>query len=227
MRGAFVVRLGQETNPSNGHFAGSIEEVDSGKELKFQSSTELLRFLGKRFLAAFEETSEDDKRITPKKKTEAEAGSKNPRSSNADSRRRGAVTVQRTSTPLAFVLISAATCAAQNGLIVRGAGKQDWQADAQRVYQSACLALQREFRIVAPIRPDITLIVGAHENGAYADSKAIRLINWDPYLFAQGVAAFAFDELLAKTKRMAVAKRAVIWATSAVDANFLASTTRD
>jgi len=181
MRGAFVVRLGQETNPSNGHFAGSIEEVDSGKELKFQSSTELLRFLGKRFLAAFEETSEDDKRITPKKKTEAEARSKNPRSSNADSRRRGAVTVQRTSTLLAFVLISAATCAAQNGLIVRGAGKQDWQADAQRVYQSAC----------------------------------------------QGVVAFAFDELLPKTKRMAVAKRAVIWATSAVDANFLASTTRD
>ena len=51
MRGAFVIRLGRETNPSNGHFEGSIEEVDSGKELKFQSSTELLRFLGERFQA--------------------------------------------------------------------------------------------------------------------------------------------------------------------------------
>jgi hypothetical protein len=30
---------------------GYIEEIDSGKELKFQSSTELLRFLGERFQA--------------------------------------------------------------------------------------------------------------------------------------------------------------------------------
>jgi len=51
MRGAFVVRLGRKTNPSNGHFEGCIEEIDSGKELKFQSSTELLRFLGERFQA--------------------------------------------------------------------------------------------------------------------------------------------------------------------------------
>jgi hypothetical protein len=51
MRGAFVIRLGRETNPPKGHFEGSIEEVDSGKELKFQSSTELLRFLGERFQA--------------------------------------------------------------------------------------------------------------------------------------------------------------------------------
>jgi len=53
MRGAFVIRLGRETNPADGHFEGSIEEVDSGEELKFQSSTELLRFLGERFQAIF------------------------------------------------------------------------------------------------------------------------------------------------------------------------------
>jgi len=64
MRGAFVIRLGQGTNPTIGHFEGSIEEVDSGKEQKFQSSTELLRFLGECFRAAFVETPEDDKRIT-------------------------------------------------------------------------------------------------------------------------------------------------------------------
>jgi len=44
-------RLGRETNPSNGHFEVGIEEIDSGKQLKFQSSTELLRFLGERFQA--------------------------------------------------------------------------------------------------------------------------------------------------------------------------------
>jgi hypothetical protein len=60
MRGAFVVRLGRGTNPSEGQFEGSIEEVDSGQELKFQSSSELLRFLGERFLAAFRERLEND-----------------------------------------------------------------------------------------------------------------------------------------------------------------------
>ena len=60
MRGAFVVRLGRGTNPSEGHFEGSIEEVDSGQELKFRSSSELLRFLGERFQAAFRERLEND-----------------------------------------------------------------------------------------------------------------------------------------------------------------------
>jgi len=88
MRGAFVIRLGLGTSPSKGHFEGCIEEVDSGKELKFQSSTELLRFLGERFQAAFEQPPEDDSRITPENKSEAEARSKNLKSSNADPRRR-------------------------------------------------------------------------------------------------------------------------------------------
>ena len=60
MQGAFVIRLGPETNPSSGHFEGCIEEIDSGKELKFQSSTELLRFLGERFQAAFRERLENE-----------------------------------------------------------------------------------------------------------------------------------------------------------------------
>jgi len=65
MQAAFVIRLGRGTNPSTEHFEGSIEEVDTGKELKFQSSTELLRFLGERFLAASAETIEADRRVTP------------------------------------------------------------------------------------------------------------------------------------------------------------------
>ena len=67
MRGAFVIRLGPETSPSSGHFEGCIEEVDSGKELKFQSSSELLTFLGERFQATFEEGPDRDvKRTTLK-----------------------------------------------------------------------------------------------------------------------------------------------------------------
>jgi hypothetical protein len=49
MRGAFVVQLGRETKPAEGHFEGWIEEVDSGTELRFRSGEELLKFLGRRF----------------------------------------------------------------------------------------------------------------------------------------------------------------------------------
>ena len=73
MRGAFVIRLGAATNPSSDHFEGCIEEVDSGKELKFQSSSELLRFLGERFEAAYRERLENDgKGRTPERMAEGD-----------------------------------------------------------------------------------------------------------------------------------------------------------
>jgi hypothetical protein len=54
MRGAFVLRLGAETEPSENRFEGWVEEVDSGKELRFHSTGELIQFLGERFCAAFQ-----------------------------------------------------------------------------------------------------------------------------------------------------------------------------
>ena len=51
MRCAFVVRLGPKTKPSEGRFEGSVEEVDTGKELRFRSRDELLNFIGERFQA--------------------------------------------------------------------------------------------------------------------------------------------------------------------------------
>jgi hypothetical protein len=53
MRGAFVLRLGRETEPSQGRFEGWVEEIDSGQELRFHSAEELLGFLGQRFDAVF------------------------------------------------------------------------------------------------------------------------------------------------------------------------------
>jgi hypothetical protein len=52
MRGAFVVRLGLRTDPARGQFEGWVEEVDTGKQLKFRSTEELLHFLAQ----SFEET---------------------------------------------------------------------------------------------------------------------------------------------------------------------------
>jgi hypothetical protein len=64
MRAAFIVRLGRDTKPDQDYFEGWVEEVDSGNELRFHSTTELLRFLGQRFQAVFgsEHKQQDEQR---------------------------------------------------------------------------------------------------------------------------------------------------------------------
>ena len=49
MRQAFVLQLGSQTDVARRHFEGCIEEVDTGRELRFKSTDELLEFLGKCF----------------------------------------------------------------------------------------------------------------------------------------------------------------------------------
>ena len=43
------MRLGSGTEPAQGRFEGSAEEIDTGKRLNFRSAEELLRFLGQTF----------------------------------------------------------------------------------------------------------------------------------------------------------------------------------
>jgi len=90
--------------------------------------------------------------------------------------------MSRISIILSLALGIGASCMAQNRLVIRGVTNQVRQADANKIYSSACLAVEREFRIIDPIRPEVTLILGAHENRAYTESKEIRLIDWDPEL---------------------------------------------
>jgi hypothetical protein len=45
MRQAFVLTLGHETDTNRRQFVGLIEEVDTGRELRFRSTEELLDFL--------------------------------------------------------------------------------------------------------------------------------------------------------------------------------------
>jgi hypothetical protein len=51
MKRAFVLQLGPDTNPP-GSFDGWIEEVDTGRELRFRSTKQLLEFLGECFRLA-------------------------------------------------------------------------------------------------------------------------------------------------------------------------------
>ena len=58
-RQAFVVQLGSDTRPPEGHFEGWIEEVDTGRELRFRSTDELLAFLGQCFERAHRDEDEE------------------------------------------------------------------------------------------------------------------------------------------------------------------------
>jgi hypothetical protein len=49
MRQAFVLTLGHETDTDRRMFVGVIEEVDTGRELRFRSTEELLDFLAQCF----------------------------------------------------------------------------------------------------------------------------------------------------------------------------------
>jgi len=52
MERVFVVRLGSNTEPTQGRFEGLVEDVDTGQELRFRSADELLRLLGQWFAEA-------------------------------------------------------------------------------------------------------------------------------------------------------------------------------
>jgi len=54
MRGAFVVQLGTASQPAQSEFEGWVEEVDSGKQLRFRSTHELLTFISRRMEVASE-----------------------------------------------------------------------------------------------------------------------------------------------------------------------------
>jgi hypothetical protein len=49
MKQAFVLQLGPETDPQKRHFEGHIEEVDTGRELRFKTTEDLLAFLAECF----------------------------------------------------------------------------------------------------------------------------------------------------------------------------------
>lgn len=68
MRGAFVVRLGPGTDSARGEFEGSVEEVDTGKRLKFRSAEELLTFVGQ----SFEETLRRERELSQRKEQEGD-----------------------------------------------------------------------------------------------------------------------------------------------------------
>jgi hypothetical protein len=120
---------------------------------------------------------------------------------------------------LEIVVLSLTTaCLAQEGLTVHGKGKQEWPAaEAEKIYLSACSAVQREFGSNRAIMPQVTIVLGADKDAVLFDEREIRLTKWDRHLFAQGVVVFAFEDLMPVEQRLILAKRAVNWADATVE----------
>ena len=119
-----------------------------------------------------------------------------------------------------IVLLLAGAGWGQSFLAVQAKGKQKWQADeVDKLYLSACQAVQMEFGEGRVVRPQITLILGAERNEAVIVKRELRLVKWDPYLFAEGVVIFAFEDLTTLHTRLLVARRAVNLADSTIEVN--------
>jgi hypothetical protein len=118
---------------------------------------------------------------------------------------------------LTVFLILATVCLAQEGLTVQSKGKRKWPAaEAQKIYVSACSAVQREFGGNRYVAPRVTLVLGTDKNEVGFNEREIRLTKWDRYLFAQGVVMLAFEDLMPWQERMTMAMRAVTWADATV-----------
>ncbi|HSQ20179.1 MAG TPA: hypothetical protein VLR92_07380 [Blastocatellia bacterium] len=63
MRQAFVLKLGTGTEGAKHHFEGTIEEVDTGRELRFKATEELLEFLAERFEKSQKRAREPDEQL--------------------------------------------------------------------------------------------------------------------------------------------------------------------
>jgi hypothetical protein len=121
------------------------------------------------------------------------------------------------------VLALATARSAQEGVTVHFKGKQKWPAaEADKIYHSACSAVQREFRSNHAVRPQVTVVLGADKDEVSFDEREIRLIKWDRHAFAQGVVLFAFEDLMPVDQRLILANRAVIWADSTFEVERLA-----
>jgi len=64
MKLAYVLQIGPETDVSRRHFVGRIEEIDTGRELRFKSTDELLAFLAECFDMSREREQEPDEPLS-------------------------------------------------------------------------------------------------------------------------------------------------------------------
>jgi hypothetical protein len=118
---------------------------------------------------------------------------------------------------VAFTLTTA--CLAREPLVtVSDKGKHKWPAEeVDKIYLSACAAVQREFGGDRTVRPRVALVLGSDKNGVNPSAGEVVLVKWDRGLFAQGVVVLAFQDLMTVDRRLRIAKRALNWTDATVE----------
>lgn len=118
-----------------------------------------------------------------------------------------------------LVAAFASACCGQEAVVnVSSKGMQKWSpSEVDKVYLSACTAVQREFGDSIVLRPPVALVLGADTNAVDFDKKTILLKRWDHSLFAEGVVILAFEDLLTPQRRMIITNRAMNQAQATVN----------
>ena len=106
--------------------------------------------------------------------------------------------------------------------------RKKWpEADAERIYTSACDLLARSIRPEHPpqLRPKFRLVLGTDHDEFVRDGalEELHLRSWDPEKFAQGVVVVALRELVPRPDLARLARLSVTLAGSTVDLSDLRS----
>ena len=96
-------------------------------------------------------------------------------------------------------------------------------AKAQTIYLSACRVVEQEYSRIEPLRPRLTLLLGAAEDRVYYPNREIQLKKWDEYKFAQGVVILAVNDIFPEDKKHSLSNLALLEAESTVDVSELKS----
>ena len=94
------------------------------------------------------------------------------------------------------VLFVATSGLAQDRLILSGKVSPQVRLEARTLYAAVCTTAEREFGATRPLRPKVVLVLSADHDVVDWERSRITLRKWDPYLFAQGVIAFAYRQLM-------------------------------
>lgn len=115
------------------------------------------------------------------------------------------------------LLILVTSCMAEEGLTIQNRSKEKVQeGEIQKLYASACAVVRQEFHDQHLDNPAMTLVIGADKDGMLEQEREIRLVRWNPYLFAQGVVMLAFQDLLPVQRKLNMTTRAVSQADATV-----------
>ena len=121
------------------------------------------------------------------------------------------------------LLILVTSCMAQEGLTIKNRSKEKVQeTEVEKVYVAASAVVRQEFHDQHLDNPVVTLVIGAEKDEMLSQEREIRLVRWNPYLFAQGVVMLAFQDLLPVQRKLNMTTRAVSQADATVAVQQLA-----